>query len=1449
MAKDKKSASKSETESKAKKGPGGRKKVTKELPPRRTLRETIRASVPVKPANDVESFTGRKRIRKSYGKIREVAEMPNLIEVQRQSYEAFLQAEIDLNTRRMQGLQEVFTTVFPIKDFSDKAEIDYVKYELEEPKYDTDECQQRGMTYAAPLRVTLRLSVFDVDEDSGLRSIRDIKEQDVYMVDMPLMTNNGTFIVNGTERVIVSQMHRSPGVFFDHDGGKTHASGKYLFAARVIPYRGSWLDFEFDAKDHMHVRIDRRRKLPVTTLLRALDSASTAAYRKECEEDDKPVDPLLVQGMSNEEILNTFYGTIVYEQDKKGAWKTTFNGERLRGMKLVYDLVDAKTGKVVAEAGTKITPRHARQLAEGGLKEVLVQEEQILGQFAATDVFDAKTGQVILEAGNEITKDTMKTLDKMGVSSIPVLAVDHINIGPYIRDTLMIDKCDTREEALIDIYRVMRPGEPPTVDSAEALFQSLFFDPERYDLSAVGRVKMNMRLDLECDDNYRVLRKEDILAILKYLHGLKDGVGEVDDIDNLGNRRVRSVGELMENQVRIGLLRMERAIRERMSSVEIDTYMPHDLINSKPLQASVREFFGSSQLSQFMDQTNPLAEITHKRRLSALGPGGLTRERAGFEVRDVHPTHYGRICPIETPEGPNIGLINSLSTFARVNQYGFIESPYRRVVNSKLTDEVVYMSAMEEARYTIAQANSELDKSGKFTADLVSCRKGGENLLTPPDTIEFADVSPKQIVSVAAALIPFLENDDANRALMGSNMQRQAVPLMRADAPLVGTGMEATVARDSGAAVAARRTGTVTKVDATRIVIQATEQLKAGDPVVDIYKLAKFQRSNQNTCITQRPLVKVGDEIKAGDIIADGPSTQLGELALGRNVLVAFMPWNGYNFEDSILLSERIVKEDVFTSIHIEEFEVMARDTKLGTEEITRDIPNVGEEALKHLDEAGIVHIGAEVNPGDILVGKVTPKGESPMTPEEKLLRAIFGEKASDVKDTSLRLPPGVTGTIVEVRVFNRRGVDKDARAMSIEKDEIERLAKDRDDERAILEDGFYSRLRDTLQGQTLATAPKEMKSAKKGERIKFSDLDEVKRGLWRQVAVQNEGRMAEIEAMSKTFDEAVDAIKARFENKVEKLQRGDELPPGVMKMVKVFVAVKRKMQPGDKMAGRHGNKGVVSKIMPMEDMPYLEDGTPVDIVLNPLGVPSRMNVGQILETHLGWASATLGKQIGEMIDSFADQKAATDGEVKKLKVKLKDVYGESEYEGKVLKLNDQQIVDMSNNLRNGVPMATPVFDGAHESDVDDMLKKAGLQKSGQVRLIDGRTGEYFARAVTVGYIYMLKLHHLVDDKIHARSIGPYSLVTQQPLGGKAQFGGQRFGEMEVWALQAYGAAYTLQEILTVKSDDVAGRSKVYEAIVRGEDNFEIGVPESFNVLVKELKALGLNVDMKNTGT
>lgn len=1420
-----------------------KKTAQKAATPGKTLRPDA-FSAPLLPSIDQFhlTLTGKKRVRRSFGKNREVVQMPNLIEVQRGSYEKFLQLGVPGETRASEGLQEVLSSVFPIKDYSDRAEIDFVKYELEEPKYDVEECRTRSMTYAAPLRVTLRLSVFDIDEETGLRSIRDIKEQDVYMVDMPLMTSNGTFIVNGTERVVVSQMHRSPGVFFDHDGGKTHASGKYLFAARVIPYRGSWLDFEFDAKDILNVRIDRRRKLPATTLLRALDSANTEKAREQAKAKDEPMNPLLVQGMDNEEILRSFYDVVVCKHTKKG-WETSFVADRWRGVKLDFDLIDAATGKAVAKEGDKITGRAARKLAEDGLKNILVQDEQLVGDFLAVDVFDGGTGEVLFEAGDELSLDDVQMLVERGVTTLELLAIDNVNTGPWLRNTLLADKSTTREEALIDIYRVMRPGEPPTVDSAENLFNGLFFDAERYDLSAVGRVKMNGRLDLGAPDTFRVLSKADILAIVKYLLALKDGRGQVDDIDNLGNRRVRSVGELMENQIRLGLLRMERAIRERMSSVDIDTYMPHDLINSKPLQAAVREFFGSSQLSQFMDQTNPLSEITHKRRLSALGPGGLSRERAGFEVRDVHPTHYGRICPIETPEGQNIGLINSLSTFARVNPYGFIESPYRKVENSKVTDEVTYMSAMEEAKHTIAQANSELTKDGRFVEELISCRQNGENIMAPREQIDYIDVSPKQMVSVAASLIPFLENDDANRALMGSNMQRQAVPLIQAEAPLVGTGMEAVVARDSGAAVTARRSGTVAQVDATRVVIQVTEKLKADEPTVDIYRLQKYQRTNQSTCMNQRPLVKVGDKVKAGDIIADGPSTQYGELALGRNVLCAFMPWNGYNFEDSILISERIVRDDVYTSIHLEEFEVMARDTKLGQEEITRDIPNVGEEALKQLDEAGIVYIGAEVQAGDILVGKVTPKGESPMTPEEKLLRAIFGEKAADVKDTSMRVPPGISGTVVEVRVFNRRGVDKDARALQIEKAEIERLAKDRDDERAILEGGFYARLRGLLQGQTVVNAPKDLKLSK-GTKLDAKTLDDIRPGQWRTIAVDKDTVMSDIEGVIRTFDEAIENLKQRFENKVEKLQRGDELAPGVMKVVKVFLAVKRKLQPGDKMAGRHGNKGVISRIMRLEDMPFLEDGTPVDIVLNPLGVPSRMNVGQILETHLGWASANLGKQVADMLDSFGDnQTKDMDG----LKKKLKDIYGEREYDGKVSQLSDSEIVDMARNLRHGVPMATPVFDGAQEADIDTMLEKAGLATTGQMTLIDGRTGEPFHRKVTVGYIYMLKLHHLVDDKIHARSIGPYSLVTQQPLGGKAQFGGQRFGEMEVWALQAYGAAYTLQELLTIKSDDVAGRSKVYEAIVRGEDNFEIGVPESFNVLVREMKALGLNVDLKNT--
>ncbi len=1384
------------------------------------------------------SFTRRKRVRKDFGRIQSAVEMPNLIEVQKTSYEQFLKRDATAAEREQSGLQEVFKSVFPIQDFSENGTLEFVRFEFDEPKYDVEECQQRGITYGAPLKVTLRLVVWDTDEETEARSIRDIKEQDVYMGDMPLMTDNGTFVVNGTERVIVSQMHRSPGVFFDHDKGKTHSSGKYLFASRVIPYRGSWLDFEFDAKDLAYVRIDRRRKLPVTTLLMALDSDKTAKQRAKLEADGKTLAPADAVGMSPQDILDHFYDTIVYGRTKKG-WKTEFNADRLRGQKLTRDLVNAKTGKVVLEVGSKLTPRAIRQLEEKGLKEVQVTGEDLIGSYTAMDIFNEKTGEIFAESGDEITVETIEAMEDLGIEEIRVLAIDHVNVGPYIRNTLAVDKNKTREEALVDIYRVMRPGEPPTPDTAQALFKSLFFDSERYDLSAVGRVKMNSRLGFEdVADTVRVLRKEDILSIVRTLVDLKDGRGEIDDIDHLGNRRVRSVGELMENQYRVGLLRMERAIRERMSSVEIDTVMPHDLINAKPASAAVREFFGSSQLSQFMDQTNPLSEVTHKRRLSALGPGGLTRERAGFEVRDVHPTHYGRICPIETPEGPNIGLINSLATFARVNKYGFIESPYQRVSNGKLVDgDVVYMSAMEEGRYVIAQANADLDKNGKFVDDMVSCRKAGDYVMVHPDGIEFIDVSPKQLVSVATALIPFLENDDANRALMGSNMMRQAVPLLQAKAPLVGTGMEEPVARDSGATITARRSGIIDQVDATRIVIRATEETSTAQSGVDIYTLQKFQRSNQNTCLHQRPLVKVGDKVVSGDTIADGPSTEFGELALGKNVLVAFMPWNGYNFEDSILISERLVRDDVFTSIHIDEFEVMARDTKLGQEEITRDIPNVGEESLKNLDEAGIVYIGAEVKPGDILVGKVTPKGESPMTPEEKLLRAIFGEKATDVRDTSLKLPPGVVGTVVEVRVFNRRGVDKDERAMAIERDEIERLAKDRDDERAILERSFSQRLKDLLLGKKIVSGPKEISV---GSTVTEELLNEYTPGQQSQIVVDNDKVMKDMEGLKSQFEESVAALQRRFEDKVDKLQRGDDLNPGVMKMVKVFVAVKRKLQPGDKMAGRHGNKGVISRIMPVEDMPYAEDGTSVDIVLNPLGVPSRMNVGQILETHMGWACAGLGRQIGDMID-VAKSNGKDTGPVRDW---LKGIYGEDEYKSDIADLSDSEIFEMGENLRSGVPIATPVFDGAREEGVNDMLTKAGLATSGQVTLIDGRTGETFERQVTVGYIYMLKLHHLVDDKIHARSIGPYSLVTQQPLGGKAQFGGQRFGEMEVWALEAYGAAYTLQEMLTVKSDDVSGRTKVYESIVRGDDNFEAGVPESFNVLVKELQALGLNVEL-----
>ena len=1368
------------------------------------------------------SYVGQKRIRKMFGKIREVLEMPNLIEIQKSSYDLFLRSGDADKPLDGEGIMGVFQSVFPIKDFNETATLEFVKYDLEKPKYDIDECMQRDMTYAAPLKVTLRLIVFDVDEDTGAKSVKDIKEQDVFMGDMPLMTPVGTFVVNGTERVVVSQMHRSPGVFFDHDQGKTHSSGKLLFQCRIIPYRGSWLDFEFDAKDLVFARIDRRRKLPVTTLLYAL-------------------------GMDQNAIMKAYYNTVGFSLKKNQGWVTKFFPERVRGTRPTMDLIDAATGEVICKAGDKMTPRAVKKLIdEGKVTDLLVPFEYIVGRYVAQDIINEETGEIYAEAGEELTWDldkdgevkggTLKVLLDNGITDIEVLDIDGVNVGPYIRNTMAADKNWNRDTALMDIYRVMRPGEPPTVDTASALFDQLFFDAERYDLSAVGRVKMNMRLELDAPDTLRTLRPEDIVACVRALVELRDGKGEVDDIDHLGNRRVRSVGELMENQYRVGLLRMERAIRERMSSVEIDTVMPQDLINAKPAAAAVREFFGSSQLSQFMDQTNPLSEVTHKRRLSALGPGGLTRERAGFEVRDVHPTHYGRLCPLETPEGQNIGLINSLATFARVNKYGFIETPYRKVVGGQVTDEVIYLSATEEQRHTVAQANAQLDSEGRFINDLVSTRKGGDFMLNPSQSVDLIDVSPKQLVSVAASLIPFLENDDANRALMGSNMMRQAVPLLQADAPLVGTGIESVVARDSGAAIMARRAGVVDQVDAQRIVVRATEMLEAGEPGVDIYRLRKFKRSNQSSCINQRPLVKVGDQVTQGEVIADGPCTDMGELAVGRNVVVAFMPWNGYNYEDSILISERILKDDVFTSIHIDEYEVAARDTKLGPEEITRDIPNVGEEALRNLDEAGIVYVGAEVQAGDILVGKVTPKGESPMTPEEKLLRAIFGEKASDVRDTSLRLPPGAYGTIVEVRVFNRHGVEKDERALQIEREEIERLSRDRDDELEILERNIYGRLKQLILGKVAVKGPKGVKA---NSEITEDLLETLSRGQWWQLALADEAEAQEVEALNALYDQQKRQLQARFDDKVEKVRRGDDLPPGVMKMVKVFVAVKRKLQAGDKMAGRHGNKGVISKVVPEEDMPFLADGTTVDLVLNPLGVPSRMNVGQILETHMGWALRGLGVQIDEALQEYRRS-----GDMTPVREAMRIGYGDDFYAEVFDPMDEEHLVEAASTVTRGVPIGTPVFDGAKEPDVNDALARAGFDTSGQSVVYDGRTGEQFARSVTVGVKYMLKLHHLVDDKLHARSTGPYSLVTQQPLGGKAQFGGQRLGEMEVWALEAYGAAYTLQEMLTVKSDDVAGRTKVYESIVKGEDNFEAGVPESFNVLVKEVRGLGLNMEL-----
>ncbi len=1377
-----------------------------------------------------------KKIRKSFGKIPLVTSLPNLVEVQKRSFDNFLQLRTDPDKRENNGLHSIFKSVFPIHDYTERASVDYVSYNLGVPKYDVEECSQRGLTYGTPLLVNFRLIIWDIDEIAGTKSVRDIKEQEVYMGDIPLMTKNATFVVNGTERVVVSQMHRSPGVFFDHDFGKTHTSGKYLFNARIIPYRGSWLDFEHDAKNNIHARIDRKRKFPVTTLFKCLLSSMSEKYIKECEDNKIEPDPKRIHGITGEEILSIFYDNTIYKKNNYG-WSFKEDLSFFKAKILNFDLLDSKNGKTIISKGTKVNQKIINDLKKKNISNVTINEESLIGFFISSDIIDEKTGKIYFEAGYEIDEIFLQFLNDKKISKIHILKSDNIEIGSYIRNTLQVDKARSREEALFEIFKILRPGEPPTIETAENLFNNLFFNSDRYDLSSVGRLKINAKFKKSTPIEQRVIDKSDILDVVKHMHNLMDGKGEIDDIDHLANRRVRSVGELLENQYRIGLLKMDRAIKERLSALEIDNIMPQDIINAKPVVASIKEFFGLSQLSQFMDQTNPLSEITHKRRVSALGPGGLNRERAGFEVRDVHQTHYGRICPIETPEGANIGLINSLASYSRINKYGFIETPYRIVNSGKVTDKVIYLSAIDEENFVIAQANADVDFKGKFVNQIVSCRKNGEFINVDAEAIDLMDVSPQQLVSVASSLIPFLENDDANRALMGSNMMRQAVPLIKPKAPLVGTGMEYTVANDSGSTIVAKREGIVDQLDAQRIVIRITDKNDKSLNKIDIYNLSKFQRSNQNTCITQRPLVNVGDKVLKNQIIADGPATDLGELALGRNVLAAFMPWNGYNFEDSILISEKVVQDDVFTSIHVEEFEVMSRDTKLGPEEITRDIPNASEEMLINLDETGIVYVGAEVNSGDILVGKVTPKGESPMTPEEKLLRAIFGEKAADVKDTSLRVPPGVKGTVVEIRVFSRRGIEKDERAISIENNQIELIARDRDDELKILEKSFGNHLRELLNNQTYISG---LDSFKKNTQIKYEQLEGLSLNELLKINILDEKKNNQIELLVKNYENQLGNVNQKFENKIDKIQSGDELLPGVLKLIKVFISVKRKLQPGDKMAGRHGNKGVISKICPVEDMPYLEDGTPVDIVLNPLGVPSRMNIGQILETHLGWASASLGKQVKEML-----AKIQSEGQTDNLRNKLLEIYDLESHQKIIKNMNDDEILELGNNLKEGIPFATPVFDGAKEKDITNLLSISGVSGTGQEILYDGITGKKFERPVTVGYMYMLKLHHLVDEKIHARSIGPYSLVTQQPLGGKAQFGGQRFGEMEVWALEAYGAAYTLQEILTIKSDDVAGRTKVYESIVKGDNNFESGTPESFNVMVKELRSLGLNLEFK----
>ena len=1358
------------------------------------------------------------RARKTFAKIAKIIDIPNLIDIQKQSYEKFLQKDIPLDKREDVGLQGVFKSVFPIKDFSETSSLEFVSYTLDKPKYDVDECRQRGMTFAAPIKVIVRLVVWDTNEETGSQSIRDVKEQEVFFGEIPLMTDNGTFIINGTERVVVSQLHRSPGVFYDHDKGKTHSSGKLLYSARIIPYRGSWLDFEFDAKDLLYVRIDRRRKLHATVLLRAL-------------------------GYSTEELLNYYYDTeaIYLEPNKKYAKSVEY--DLLPGQRASRDIRHPDSREILVKKNRKFTKLAIKKLKDSNVERLSVEVTDLAGKVAASDIIDEATGEVILQCSEEVTESKLDELRDHGINQFKVLFIDNLNVGSYLRDTLIADKLQTSDEAIMEIYRRLRPGDPPTLETAMNLFNNLFFNPERYDLSKVGRLKLNYKFKLDEPLDNTVLTKRDILETIRYLIDLKNGKGSIDDIDHLGNRRVRAVGELMENQYRIGLVRMERAIKERMSmSQEIETLMPHDLINAKPVSAVVKEYFGSSQLSQFMDQTNPLSEVTHKRRLSALGPGGLTRERAGFEVRDVHGTHYGRICPIETPEGPNIGLIASLSTYARVNEFGFIETPYRKVEGGHGTDKVEFYSALQEEGHYIAQSNTGVDKKGKFTDELISCRHNTEFVMAKAEEVTLMDVSPNQLVSVAASLIPFLENDDANRALMGSNMQRQAVPLIRTRSPLVGTGIEGIVARDSGVTMVARRDGVVDSVDATRIVVRPTQESES-DPLSakpDIYNLTKFQRSNQNTCINQRPIIERGDPVKMGDVIADGPATERGELALGENILVAFMPWGGYNFEDSILVSERLVRNDHFTSIHIEEFECVARDTKLGKEEITCDIPNVGEEALKDLDESGIVRIGAEVKPQDILVGKITPKGETQLSPEEKLLRAIFGEKAGDVRDSSLRVPPGVQGIVISAKVFSRKGTEKDERAKDIEDQEKEKLLADQRDEVKIVSESYHAKMRKLLVGKITAVRLVDDKGkvlCAKGQKIESATLDEIPPRYWSELQVEEGGKTEEkLEQLSARLGEDVAAIEALYRDKISKLTKGDELPPGVIKMVKVYVAIKRKLSVGDKMAGRHGNKGVVSRVLPEEDMPFLADGTPVDLVLNPLGVPSRMNVGQILETHLGGAALYLGKQIDEMVQ----REYSGDG----LRSRLKKIFTDPHHVEMLDSLDDKGLLRFAQTVREGVHLATPVFDGAKEVDIKSLLTMASLATNGQATLFDGKSGDAFDHDVTVGVMYMLKLHHLVDDKIHARSIGPYSLVTQQPLGGKAQFGGQRLGEMEVWAMEAYGAAYGLQEFLTVKSDDVIGRTRMYEAIVKGEHVLESGLPESFNVLLKELQSLCLNVEL-----